>query len=376
VVNITISPLPISTISPATDTLCEGTSKPFSVTITGSASSPWNITYKETYLKNNTFTPSTVSENTASSTIMVTPAIAGATTDSASYAYTISKVTDSKGCDAVSMTGVRKLIVYKIPVPNAGSDASICGPLYLLTGNTNVGTGRWFYPGVPVVDSVKSGNSFTVTVDSTLSGLSWTYPFLWKVINWTCQASDQVNITFDKRASKADAGPDQSMFIKDVYDTLRAVTPVIGTGVWTKVSGGASFLNDTIVFNLTEGSNVFKWTITNGECFTFDEMTINAKNPRFPEGFSPNGDFINDEFEIQGFDPDFYFITLKIMNSAGSQVYSTDNLNGNTYKQWNGENEKGPLPDGTYYYVFTATYKETGKADSPYSGVIVLKRDK
>jgi gliding motility-associated-like protein len=147
--------------------------------------------------------------------------------------------------------------------------------------------------------------------------------------------------------------------------------------VWTKISGGASFLNDTVVYNLSPQDNIFRWTVTNnGLCATSDEMTINAKDPKFPEGFSPNGDLTNDEFEIQGFDTLYYYITLKVMNSAGSQVYSTDNLNGNVYKQWNGENEKGPLPDGTYYYVFTAVYKSSGKADPPYNGVIVLKRDK
>jgi gliding motility-associated-like protein len=378
VVNITINPLPVSTITPATDTICEGVTKPFTLAITGSISSPWNVTYKETYLKNNTIISTTIpSVSTATSTIQVTPSISGATTDSASFSYAISKVTDSKGCDAVLMTGSRKLVVYKMPLANAGADDDVCGPEYTLIGTKNVGSGRWFYPGIPVVDSVISGDNFTVTVDSTVAGLNWPYTFLWKVMNWTCQSTDQATIAFYKRASLAVTGPDKPSFITSTFiDTLHAISPVIGTGVWEMVSGGSPIENDSIAMKLQVGENVFKWTVTNGVCITSDLLSINTLDIQPPEGFSPNGDGFNDEFEIMGLDtdPSMSEVTLIILNSSGSQVYHTDNLNGNVYKQWNGENEKGPLPDGTYYYLLTVK-PVIGAGSGTKSGVIVLKRD-
>jgi gliding motility-associated-like protein len=236
---------------------------------------------------------------------------------------------------------------------------------------------------VPVVDSSwtldASGSKipFRVTVDSTVTGLNWAYQFAWKVTNWNCSTSDLVNITFYKRASQAVAGPDKPSFITSTFiDTLHSIKPVVGTGLWEMVSGGSPIDQDSIATRLAGGENIFKWTVTNGVCSTFDLLIINTLNIKPPNGFSPNGDTYNDEFEIVGLDTDpaKSEVTLKILNSAGSQVYHTDNLNGNVYKQWNGENEKGPLPDGTYYYILTIRPK-IGAGGGTRSGVIVLKRD-
>src|SRR5690606_28125297 len=51
------------------------------------------------------------------------------------------------------------------------------------------------------------------------------------------------------------------------------------TGVWTVISGGGTISDDsdynTGVTGLSIGTNVFRWTISNGECAdSFDEVTI------------------------------------------------------------------------------------------------------
>ncbi len=69
-----------------------------------------------------------------------------------------------------------------------------------------------------------------------------------------------------------------------------------------------------------------------------------------PEGFSPNGDGINDLFVIKK--PNTLNLKLEIYNRNGGLVYSKEN-----YKNdWNGisnlmANQKNGLPDGTYFYV-------------------------
>ncbi len=69
-----------------------------------------------------------------------------------------------------------------------------------------------------------------------------------------------------------------------------------------------------------------------------------------PEGFSPNGDGINDLFVIKKLD--ILNLKLEIYNRNGGLVYSKEN-----YKNdWNGTsnlvtNQKTGLPDGTYFYV-------------------------
>lgn len=72
-----------------------------------------------------------------------------------------------------------------------------------------------------------------------------------------------------------------------------------------------------------------------------------------PEGFSPNGDGINDRFVIQGV-PTTATINLEIFNRWGHRVYADAN-----YKNdWEGQTNQGiratnsqGLPDGTYFYV-------------------------
>jgi gliding motility-associated-like protein len=71
-----------------------------------------------------------------------------------------------------------------------------------------------------------------------------------------------------------------------------------------------------------------------------------------PEGFSPNGDGINDTFVIQNV-PAGEKVQLQVFNRWGTLVYAKDEYQ----NDWTGEPNqgislgKGGLPDGTYYYV-------------------------
>jgi len=372
-VSISINPLPIGVISAATDTICEGTSKPLSLTITGSIAAPWNVKYNENHLKLNSSTQSTVSESSSSSTILVTPAIASSTTDSAAYSYTLFSIQDANGCFATSMSGVRKLVIYKVPVPNAYSDTSVCGPKATIRGATNVGSGKWWYVSVAPKDSVVSGNSLTVTIDSTKAGTNWPYTFTWHVVNWNCPADDSKLVTFYKRASLADAGKDDTLYTQTMQFQLNGVPPLIGKGTWYSVASGDSVAGG-LVTDLSPGVYVFEWRVVNGACQTSDQMKLFVNNIFIPDGFSPNGDGVNDVFEILGLDTSKSEVSLTVFNSAGSQVYHSTNSAG-TYTPWNGENEHGPLPDGIYYYIVTI------KTDNPVtlfkkSGFVIIKRDK
>ena len=72
-----------------------------------------------------------------------------------------------------------------------------------------------------------------------------------------------------------------------------------------------------------------------------------------PEGFSPNGDGINDRFVIQGLSTNAT-AELEVFNRWGQRVFSDKN-----YKNdWDGQSNQGVrsasgqgLPDGTYFYV-------------------------
>lgn len=74
-----------------------------------------------------------------------------------------------------------------------------------------------------------------------------------------------------------------------------------------------------------------------------------------PSGFSPNGDGINDVFEIVGISA-FPDNKVTIFNRWGNLVYEANGYN-NTSVVWDGQNTgalpngTGPVPEGTYFYV-------------------------
>ena len=67
------------------------------------------------------------------------------------------------------------------------------------------------------------------------------------------------------------------------------------------------------------------------------------------DAISPNGDGINDEWEILDIER-YPNAEIKIFNRWGSLIYSStgDNYNNN---KWDGSSEGKSLPVGTYYYT-------------------------
>ena len=87
-----------------------------------------------------------------------------------------------------------------------------------------------------------------------------------------------------------------------------------------------------------------------------------------PQGFSPNGDGINENFVIKGL-PDGEN-ELTIFNRWGNKVY----FNANYDNTWDGRANEGgngnnKLPQGTYYYIL----KLKGTDEKPYTGFVVLQ---
>ena len=119
-----------------------------------------------------------------------------------------------------------------------------------------------------------------------------------------------------------------------------------------------------------ETTNQFRWTITNGNCNTSDDFTIITHEKAQPyEGFSPNGDQLNDYFIIRGLaDAEW---SISIFNSLGNSVRTIthDNVGEIDYDPnailgglrrdeqvvWDGKSNNGNMvPAGTYYYVMNA----------------------
>ena len=92
-----------------------------------------------------------------------------------------------------------------------------------------------------------------------------------------------------------------------------------------------------------------------------------------PKGFSPNGDQVNDYWQIKGI-TGYPGSIVTIFNRWGNMVFQVmgyDNQN----IVWTGESERGlrlgsnQLPEGTYFYVI-----DLGEGQKPMSGYVLLKR--
>jgi len=87
-------------------------------------------------------------------------------------------------------------------------------------------------------------------------------------------------------------------------------------------------------------------------------VTLNPKGLLIPEGFSPNGDTINDTFEIPGLGYLFPNFEMEIYNRWGNKVFKYSNEGRNEPLWWDGNSDgssiaggNNSLPTGTYYYV-------------------------
>jgi gliding motility-associated-like protein len=141
---------------------------------------------------------------------------------------------------------------------------------------------------------------------------------------------------------------------KDEY--VLKVLPVDGsfdpdnvTYVWTGPDG---FSSDKQEFTVpVKGTYIVTVTTDNG-CIGESFNDVLQTYCDIPKGISPNGDGMNDNFDLSGLDVK----QVEIFNRYGQQVYSQSSYT----NQWHGQNNKGDeLPTGTYYYVIERHNGET-----------------
>lgn len=368
--NIGIRQLPTGSITSTADTtICEGSKVPLKIHLTGKKN--WAVIYNENITNGpiiNIAKPDT--------TLLVSPVPASV---HSLFSYTLGSVKDKFGCAATSLTGTRKVDVYKMPTANAGRDTVVCGSKYTLNAIPSVGTGKWFFPPA-VVSSTENKAMVTIAIDSTFAGKNNSQKFYWEELNWVCRNRDSVIVTFDKRVSPIYAGPDTILFSFDnVYHIVAAPVNTWETGKWSVIGGTGDFNNNSsnkaIVTNLSEGINIFLWSVTNDKCKLEDQVKVDVRKEFIPRAFSPNSDGINDKFTITGLDLTNQIGELIIVNGAGAEVFSTSNRDSHIWTDWDGKNSKGfDLPEDTYYYLLKVTSKTSNQVYKR-SGFIVLKRN-
>ncbi|MBL0336111.1 MAG: hypothetical protein IPP73_12615 [Chitinophagaceae bacterium] len=163
-----------------------------------------------------------------------------------------------------------------VTVAAAGTDQAQCATsTFTLAGNTAVsGTGVWTIQSG--AGAITDASSPTTTVTGVTAGQ--TTILRWTITNGTCSSFDEVSLTNDVAVTVAAAGTDQAQCATSTF-TLAGNTAVSGTGVWT-IQSGAGTITDassptTTVTGVTAGqTTVLRWTITNGSCSSFDEVSL------------------------------------------------------------------------------------------------------
>ncbi|MEA2043689.1 MAG: hypothetical protein U9N85_14200, partial [Bacteroidota bacterium] len=155
---------------------------------------------------------------------------------------------------------------------DAGPDKlDLCGSTHLLDANCpTTGTGAW---SVTSGNGVFSSNTCNATVSNLLQGTN--------ILRWTityngCNSWDEVTV-INNLPTAPNAGLDKTVC---GTTTMAGNNPTIGTGTWSVISGGGTFvdpsLNNTVVNGLNYGSNLMVWTIDNNSCQLKDTVNITS----------------------------------------------------------------------------------------------------
>jgi len=153
----------------------------------------------------------------------------------------------------------------------AGTDFSVCNSDTILFGNIpQNGTGVWIPQGTATLANTTVYNTAVTNLEEGVN------EFVWQIQNQACPAStDTVFITNYMEPSLADAGSNERVCGNSFV--LNGNSPDSGIGFWT--TSGSAIISDatsdnTVATNLSEGVNIFTWTISSGVCLPQEDIIL------------------------------------------------------------------------------------------------------
>ncbi len=193
--------------------------------------------------------------------------------------------------DGVCSNSAEVIITNDTPdAAQVGDDQIICTNQTIINAtNIQNGVGRW---------SVSSGsgvleNSLNNSTNVSSINLGENI-FTWTVTKNDCSRSADIIIT--NNSVIADIVSSESSICNSNHSTtIEAVDPsLIGaTGLWSKISAGSGIIEtpsnyETIISNMANGENRFRWTVQSAYCSDFKETTIT--NDYYTATASPQGE--------------------------------------------------------------------------------------
>ncbi|WP_104735594.1 gliding motility-associated C-terminal domain-containing protein [Hanstruepera ponticola] len=141
--------------------------------------------------------------------------------------------------------------------------------------------------------------------------------------------------------------------ISDLTASIVGNAPI----TWYDDPNGGTIYSDTTL--LEDGETYYASTLTAEGCESIPRLEVTVQlddcpnDIIIPDGFSPNGDNINDDFNIVNLRDLYPNFTLEVYNRYGNILYKGNIDTPN----WNGNSEKGitlgnsELPVGVYFYI-------------------------
>jgi len=262
------------------------------------------------------------------------PKILNATTDmSGSYSVTVNYL----GCEVTAEVAVD---VIPPPQPNVRNPApQICAGTSVQLSASGGTSYRWF-PETGLSDP---------NIANPIASPTVTTLYTVQVKSGTCYREAQVNVTVN-RVPNADAGPDKK--ILRGYD-VKLNGKASGEGIryfWTPALDidDANSLSPTV--SPKEDTQYTLNVVSDLGCVTALDAVFVKVYPELvvPNAFSPNGDNINDVWNITAIDA-LDAPVVKVMNRYGTLIFESTGYE----KPWDGKYKNEDVPMGVYYYIIS-----------------------
>jgi gliding motility-associated-like protein len=267
--------------------------------------------------------------------------------------------------DTVSVT------INALPVVDAGNERLIdCGAnpinIEVIDSSGNVVNYSWNTNGGNIL---AGGNSNMLSVNQT--GVYYVVA----TNTWGCASCDTIIVNESPAVPEASfaAATGELSGIAPFDVTFENTSINANVYSWNFGDGGpeTSDAEPQHTFNAPGEYTVTLIASNNGRCSDTTEVKVKVNQQFFiPEGFSPNGDGINDVFVIRGIDR-YRGNKFVVFNRWGNQVHASSPYT----NEWDGSTSQdiqiggNELPTGTYFYVL-----DLGDGSAPYKGYIYLQK--
>ena len=392
-VSLTLNTAPIITLEPTNKTVCAGNPVFFSVVASGTG-----LSYQ--WRKGNTNIVNSANITGANSDTLK---IASAGLADVASNYNVIVIGD---CALNDTSIFVSLTLTSLPIASASSNSPVCtGNSIDLIAQTVVGatyswTGVNGYlssiqsPTILASTSVDAGD-YTLTINA--NGCN-SLPSTVTVIIHDCIADLNVvktvnnvhplfgqNVVFTITATNNGPYDATGVSVTDIlqngYDYISSTTTTgtynSTTGIWTigNLNNGATAILTITAKVISTGNYVNTATIVGHEIDVnpignISWIEIFPTDFNIPEGFSPNGDGINDLFVIRGIS-NYSNNSINIYNRWGDKVFEASPY----LNTWDGKSSQGitiggdQLPIGTYFYIL-----DLGDNSAVIKGTIYLNR--